>query len=86
MGGFSPLHNSVIVRILLGRLSGGKSGEMAEAVEKPIRAGYYRVELFKTVWEVPVRYQEITAIGTGAYGTVWYVSMFIFENEFISFI
>lgn len=43
---------------------------MAEAVEKPIRADYYRVELFKTVWEVPVRYQEITAIGTGAYGTV----------------
>ena len=53
---------------------------MAEAVEKPIRAGYYRVELFKTVWEVPVRYQEITAIGTGAYGTVWYVSVFIFEK------
>ena len=32
---------------------------------------YYRVEVSKTAWELPVRYQEITPIGTGAYGTVW---------------
>ena len=35
------------------------------------KSGYYKVELQKTVWEVPVRYQELTPIGTGAYGTVW---------------
>lgn len=32
--------------------------------------GYYRTELNKTVWEVPVRYQELSPIGTGAYGQV----------------
>ncbi len=39
--------------------------------ETPARPGYYKAELHKTVWEVPVRYQELTPIGTGAYGTVW---------------
>lgn len=35
--------------------------------------GFYKLELFKTVWEVPKRYQDLSPIGTGAYGTVWYV-------------
>jgi len=34
---------------------------------------YYTIELNKTEWEVPVRYQELSPIGTGAYGQVWYV-------------
>ena len=41
--------------------------EMQEAVKD----GFYRVELAKTVWEVPTRYQDLSPIGTGAYGTVW---------------
>lgn len=36
-----------------------------------LRGGFYRTELNKTLWEVPVRYQELTPIGTGAYGSVW---------------
>ena len=36
-----------------------------------VKEGFYRVELAKTAWEVPVRYQEFSPIGTGAYGTVW---------------
>ena len=44
-----------------------------EMQEPPsIKEGFYRVELAKTVWEVPSRYQELSPIGTGAYGTVWY--------------
>ena len=36
-----------------------------------LKDGFYRMELVKTVWEVPVRYQDLSPIGTGAYGTVW---------------
>ena len=40
--------------------------------EKPtMKPGYYATELVKTVWVVPERYQNLTPIGTGAYGTVW---------------
>lgn len=41
---------------------------------KPLKTGFYRVDLFKAVWEVPVHYIDIATIGTGAYGTVWYAS------------
>ena len=44
--------------------------EMQEAAN--IKEGFYRVELAKTAWEVPSRYQDLSPIGTGAYGTVWY--------------
>uniref|UniRef100_A0A8C4RHP9 mitogen-activated protein kinase n=1 Tax=Erpetoichthys calabaricus TaxID=27687 RepID=A0A8C4RHP9_ERPCA len=33
-------------------------------------AGFYRQELNKTVWEVPERYQNLTPVGSGAYGSV----------------
>ena len=39
--------------------------------DESLQPGYYRVELNKTVWEVPAKYQELTPIGTGAYGSVW---------------
>jgi len=32
---------------------------------------FYRVELNKTEWQVPERYQNLTPIGSGAYGQVW---------------
>ncbi|MFH4979896.1 hypothetical protein AB6A40_006605 [Gnathostoma spinigerum] len=35
-----------------------------------IKPGYYSVELNKTVWIVPEYYQNLTTVGTGAYGTV----------------
>jgi hypothetical protein len=45
--------------------------------ERPVKPGFYRIELTKTVWEVPERYQDLSPIGTGAYGTVWFVITFI---------
>lgn len=55
---------------------------MADVAESPmelesspsidsLKEGSYRVELNKTVWEMPTKYQELTPIGTGAYGSVW---------------
>ncbi|EPB76593.1 hypothetical protein ANCCEY_04302 [Ancylostoma ceylanicum] len=38
---------------------------------REIKPGYHTVELNRTVWAVPVYYQNLTPIGTGAYGTVW---------------
>ncbi|XP_065310359.1 mitogen-activated protein kinase 14B isoform X2 [Dermacentor albipictus] len=35
-----------------------------------MRSGFHRVELNKTVWEVPVRYNNLSPIGVGAYGQV----------------
>ncbi|KAM7437231.1 MAP kinase [Porites harrisoni] len=32
--------------------------------------GYYRVELNRTIWEVPEKYKDLSPIGTGAYGQV----------------
>uniref|UniRef100_A0A9L0RA25 mitogen-activated protein kinase n=1 Tax=Equus caballus TaxID=9796 RepID=A0A9L0RA25_HORSE len=34
------------------------------------RAGFYRQELNKTVWEVPQRLQGLRPVGSGAYGSV----------------
>ncbi|XP_073713265.1 mitogen-activated protein kinase 11 isoform X1 [Misgurnus anguillicaudatus] len=34
------------------------------------RPGFYRQDLNKTVWEVPERYQNLTPVGSGAYGSV----------------
>uniref|UniRef100_A0A6I8S0D8 mitogen-activated protein kinase n=1 Tax=Xenopus tropicalis TaxID=8364 RepID=A0A6I8S0D8_XENTR len=34
------------------------------------RVGFYKQELNKTVWEVPDRYQRLTPVGSGAFGSV----------------
>lgn len=39
---------------------------MATAIQK----GFYRQEINKTMWEVPVRYSTLDPVGSGAYGTV----------------
>ena len=38
---------------------------------KSLKASFYRVELNKTDWEVPNRYQNLSPVGSGAYGQVW---------------
>lgn len=38
------------------------------------RPTFYRQELNKTIWEVPERYQNLSPVGSGAYGSVWWVS------------
>ncbi|MGH0164389.1 UNVERIFIED_CONTAM: hypothetical protein FKN15_069013 [Acipenser sinensis] len=37
------------------------------------RPTFYRQEVNKTIWEVPERYQSLSPVGSGAYGTVWYL-------------
>lgn len=34
---------------------------------------FHTVEINKTEWIVPERYQMLTPVGSGAYGQVWYV-------------
>uniref|UniRef100_A0A7N4NSM1 mitogen-activated protein kinase n=1 Tax=Sarcophilus harrisii TaxID=9305 RepID=A0A7N4NSM1_SARHA len=34
------------------------------------RGGFYRQELNKTLWEVPERFQSLSPVGSGAYGSV----------------
>lgn len=35
------------------------------------RPKFYRQEVNKTIWEVPERYQNLSPVGSGAYGSVW---------------
>ncbi|XP_059078748.1 mitogen-activated protein kinase 14-like isoform X1 [Tigriopus californicus] len=35
-----------------------------------MKDGYHRIELNKTAWEVPERYQSLSPVGSGAYGQV----------------
>ena len=41
------------------------------SASRQLKAGYYTVELTKTVWELPERYQDLRPIGIGAFGSVW---------------
>ncbi|KAM4609547.1 mitogen-activated protein kinase 12-like [Discoglossus pictus] len=34
------------------------------------RRGFYRQDINKTQWEAPACYRELSAVGSGAYGTV----------------
>lgn len=43
-------------------------------MSKRVRPGYYRQDINKTKWEVPERYRDLRQVGTGAYGTVWWVT------------
>ena len=45
---------------------------MAEG-NKPLKHGFHRIELNKTVWDVPVKYTNLLPVGAGAYGQVWWV-------------
>ena len=36
----------------------------------PLKDGFYSLELNKTLWEVPERYQTLSPVGSGAYGQV----------------
>ena len=36
-----------------------------------LKPGYYRLELNKTLWEIPSRYTNLRPKGHGAYGSVW---------------
>jgi len=36
-----------------------------------MKPGFHKIELNKAVWSVPVRYDNMQAVGSGAYGQVW---------------
>lgn len=36
-----------------------------------VKKGFQRVELNRSIWEVPARYINLQTIGSGAYGQVW---------------
>lgn len=38
---------------------------------------FHKVEINKTEWIVPERYQVLTPVGSGAYGQVWYVFVYL---------
>lgn len=48
---------------------------MMSSDDPNLKPAFYKVELNKTVWVIPNYYQNLTPVGTGAYGTVWYVSI-----------
>ena len=50
------------------------SGREVHTVElnmAELKEGFHRVEFQNTLWEVPARYQDLRAIGIGAFGSVW---------------
>lgn len=42
---------------------------------------FHKVEINKTEWIVPERYQMLTPVGSGAYGQVWYVFVYLKCNR-----
>lgn len=46
---------------------------MADLFQPATKPGFHRVELLRAVWEVPLHYQDLQPIGTGAYGSVMLV-------------
>lgn len=38
------------------------------------RKGFYKQEVNRTVWELPRQYTSIVPVGSGAYGSVWWVA------------
>uniref|UniRef100_A0A8C1AWX5 mitogen-activated protein kinase n=2 Tax=Cyprinus carpio TaxID=7962 RepID=A0A8C1AWX5_CYPCA len=46
------------------------SGARSAGMSQKERPTFHRQEVNKTIWEVPVRYQNLSPVGSGAYGTV----------------
>ncbi|KTF90939.1 hypothetical protein cypCar_00021816, partial [Cyprinus carpio] len=50
--------------------SEGSSSALYEFMASPLKAGFHRLEIQKTTWDVPDRYTSLKPVGSGAYGTV----------------
>ncbi|CAI4227982.1 unnamed protein product [Auanema sp. JU1783] len=46
-----------------------------------VRNGFHKVELNRTVWIVPEHYQNLTPVGTGAYGSVCSADCMLTQNR-----
>ena len=44
-----------------------------------MRDNFVQIELNKTTWDIPERYQNLSAVGAGAYGQVRYVSQQLYD-------
>ena len=44
---------------------------LSSNTSKPLKKGFTRYELNKTVWEVPEKYENLSPVGAGAFGQVW---------------
>ena len=53
---------------------------LAIAAMSPPPQGFYQLELNKTAWEVPDRYQNLSPVGSGAYGQVSMNSLLMNES------
>lgn len=51
---------------------------------KKMRDNFVQIELNKTTWDIPERYQNLSAVGAGAYGQVRYVSQHLYDLIIIS--
>ena len=44
-----------------------------------MRDNFVQIELNKTTWDIPERYQNLSAVGAGAYGQVRYASQHMYD-------
>ncbi len=49
-----------------------------------LKEGFYHLELNKAVWQVPERYQNLSPVGSGAYGQVRHTETSIFDTGRLS--
>lgn len=47
----------------------------------PLKTGFHRLDIQKTTWDVPDRYTSLKPVGSGAYGTVWWVSIYNVDSD-----
>ncbi len=43
----------------------------ASTTGRKLKPNFYKIEINMTDWAVPERYQDLSPLGTGAFGTVW---------------
>ncbi len=49
-----------------------EAGRGDVAGDRKLKPNFYKIEINMIDWEVPERYQDLSPLGTGAFGTVWY--------------
>ena len=46
-----------------------------------MRDNFVQIELNKTTWDIPERYQNLSAVGAGAYGQVRYFIQYLDDQS-----
>ena len=63
-----PWYPNRVTNVLFPYTRQSNKVKMAERIIKP---NFHRIEINHTNWEVPERYQDLMALGVGAFGSVW---------------